>query len=99
MSVDKKRASPSCVQFINFQANDCSPINFCNAKDSIGNQALCGVAKWYCHDPQAIAIFDIGAECESDAWGTVGCCYAGDGGAACDHDELVADVSDIFNAW
>lgn len=29
----------------------------------------------------------------------MGCCYAGDGGAACDHDELVADVSDIFNAW
>ena len=52
--------------------------------------------KWYCHDPVAIAIYDI-PRC--DSWTTAGCCYGGDNGASCDTDLLQEDANIIYDQW
>ena len=40
-----------------------------------------------------------GTSCSGENFETRGCCYAGDDGADCDRDQLLADGDDIFNEW
>ena len=70
----------------------------CNADEASSNVDLCWSLKYYCHDPNAQNDVALGANavCQGD-WGTVGCCYQGDNGAACDHDALIADANDIYH--
>ena len=62
-------------------------------KESSLSSQLCWTMKWYCHDPVAHQIFDLrDTSCHGDNWSTIGCCYAGDNGAGCNHDQVVADA-------
>ena len=77
------------------------PDNTCIANNDAAKTTLCGKLKWYCHDPVAQGIFDLPESVcgGGDAWGTVGCCYGGDGGASCNLADLQQDATDIFTAW
>ena len=69
----------------------------CIANEAKTTAQLCGSMKYFCHDPNAQNEVNLGQqEVCNDGWGTIGCCYADDGGASCDRDAVIADATDIY---
>ena len=71
----------------------------CAADETKSATELCWSLKWYCHDPNAQNTLDLTDTHCGPGWNTIGCCYAGNNGASCGHDDVVSDLTDVLTAW
>ena len=71
---------------------------FCVTNPDQSEIEICNQLKWLCDNPEAHGYLDMRQTSCAD-WVTRGCCYAEDGGAGCNSEELNEDGDVIFDEW